>query len=138
MTVTNFYSLETEEVLARTLIGEASGEGDPGMEDVACTVINRARKPCWWGHSVKEVCLFPEQYSCWNQGPDRDRMLAVPTNAPLYLEAFDIASRAIAGQLVDRTHTSTHYKRIGTFAKWAIGHTPVFTEGHHEFFNDIP
>lgn len=136
--MTDPYTLNPDDVLARTLVGEARGEGDLGMEDVACTIMNRVARPCWWGHTVKEVCLFPKQYSCWNEGdPNREVILALDDTKSIYVEALTIARRAIAGELQDRTQGATHYQRIGTNASWSRGLTPCFIEGHHEFYNDI-
>ena len=65
--------LPVAEVLARTLYGEARGEGLPGIEAVACVILNRvafakARGRYWWGNTVSQVCLKPGQFSCWNAG----------------------------------------------------------------------
>jgi N-acetylmuramoyl-L-alanine amidase len=128
-----------DDILARTICGEARGEGQQGMEDVACTIMNRVAKPSWWGSTVKGVCLKPYQYSCWLLGdPNRAIILSLDDCYSIYREALDIARRAIAGELPDRTLGSTHYRRTGTPARWAAAHTPVYTSGHHEFFNDIP
>ena len=36
------------DILARTLYGEARGEGTEGMEAVANVIMNRYRKPKWY------------------------------------------------------------------------------------------
>ena len=51
------------EIFAKTLYGEARGEGLKGIEAVACVIVNRLKKPCWWGHTIQEVCLKPAQFS---------------------------------------------------------------------------
>ena len=38
-------ALNTNDVLARTLWAEARGEGQAGMEAVACVILNRAAHP---------------------------------------------------------------------------------------------
>ena len=40
------------DTLARTLWGEARGEGRAGMQAVANVIRNRAARPGWWGRSV--------------------------------------------------------------------------------------
>jgi hypothetical protein len=121
------------------------------MEDVACTVMNRVAAarafiaangrchPLFGDGSPASACLKPEQFSCWNPGdPNRAIIEALGPESAIFRQATNIAEDAIAGALPDRTNGATHYKRIGSYAKWAEGHTPCFTEGHHEFFNDIP
>jgi N-acetylmuramoyl-L-alanine amidase len=131
-------SSDDADILARTLIGEARGEGKPGMEDVACVVMNRVAKQTWYGRTAGEVCLKLWQFSCWNRDdPNRQYLLSLDTGSALDLDALAIARKAIAGELPDRTDGATHYRRIGTPASWWKGQAPCFTEGHHEFFNDI-
>ena len=36
------------QILARTLFGEARGEGDEGLEAVACVIINRFKAKKWF------------------------------------------------------------------------------------------
>src|SRR5688500_4029200 len=60
------------DTLARTLWGEARGEGRNGMQAVANVIMNRyklarsnsgyARQ---WGRTVAEVCRKKYQFSCW-------------------------------------------------------------------------
>lgn len=41
------------QILARTLFGEARGEGDEGLEAVACVIINRFNAKKWFtGYDV--------------------------------------------------------------------------------------
>jgi spore germination cell wall hydrolase CwlJ-like protein len=49
--------------LAATLVGEARGEPIEGQVGVANVILNRARAS---NVSIKEICLAPEQFSCWN------------------------------------------------------------------------
>ena len=128
-----------DDIMARTLFGEARGEGHVGMVAVANVIMNRAAKPCWWGHSVKEVCLKPYQFSCWNVGdPNRQLMLNLDNTNPIYNEALDIAQQCMGGMLADNTCGATSYYASGSpMPKWAVGKTPCATIGRHIFFNDI-
>lgn len=138
------------DILARTIVGEARGEGQSGMELVASTVMNRVRAarafvaahgrfhPLFGDGSPASACLKPYQFSCWLAGdPNRAIIEALDETKSIFRQALNVARDAIAGTLEDRTNGATHYKRIGTPAKWAIGKTPCFTEGHHEFYRDI-
>ena len=61
------------QILARTLFGEARGEGDEGLEAVACVIINRFNAKKWFtGYdvlngkkipSIAQTCLKKAQFS---------------------------------------------------------------------------
>jgi N-acetylmuramoyl-L-alanine amidase len=127
-----------EDILARTLCGEARGEGDTGMKAVANVVMNRVAHPRWWGHDVKGVCLKPFQFSCWNVGdPNRAVILNLDDTFSIYRDAIDIARQAIAGNLPDATDGATSYYARGTpEPRWASGKDACADIGKHIFFQD--
>ena len=62
------------DVLARTIWGEARGEGFAGQVAVGWAIRNRVEadlgndgKPDWWGEGYVGVCKAPWQFSCWNK-----------------------------------------------------------------------
>lgn len=128
------------DVLARTLWGEARGEGAHGMEAVASVIMNRvalARSgECrWWGSTVTEVCLKQAQFSCWLAGdPNRSKLETVTDRDSVFAMCLRIARRAVRGQLQDRTSGATHYHADGTYPSWAKGHSPTVRIGHHWFY----
>lgn len=130
--------LHSLDVLARTLWGEARGEGEQGMQAVACVVLNRAAKKGWMGKTVAEVCLKPWQFSCWNaDDPNREKLLKVGPADPQFKIALQVATDALAGRLKDYTFGSTHYHTTVISPKWAKGKTPVVVIGNHAFYNDV-
>jgi N-acetylmuramoyl-L-alanine amidase len=131
-------STQETDVLARTLWGEARGEGILGMAAVAAVVMNRVRKPCWWGDSIISVCQARYQFSCWNDDdPNRVKLRRVDHADPLFAQAHTIASLAAAGWLADPTGGATHYHAVGINPKWAAGHLPSITIGRHKFYAGI-
>jgi hypothetical protein len=141
------------DILARTICGEARGEGQAGMEDVASVILNRVKAarafiaengryhPLFGDGSVASACLKPYQFSCWNPGdPNRAVIEALGTDKAIFRQALNIAEDAIVGKLEDRTNNATHYydRRLPIPPAWAAGLTPCFEEGHHLFFNDVP
>lgn len=128
----------TELTLARTIWGEARGEGQDGMTAVANVVMNRVKRPRYWGRNVDEVCLKPYQFSCWNQGDPNLRKLQ-KLNAPDLLQPLSLARAAIALQLPDITGGATHYyaRNIPKPPRWAENHRPCAIIGNHIFYNDI-
>ncbi len=136
-------TLSDAEVLARTLYGEARGEELAGIEAVACVILNRvafakSRGRYWWGNSIKQVCLKPGQFSCWNEAdPNRTKLLAVNPRDRAYRLCKRIASRAVTGNLPDVTEGATHYHTHAVDPYWARGHVPVAEIGNHLFYRGI-
>lgn len=126
-------------ILARTIWGEARSEGNVGMTAVACVIMNRAKKPAWWGVGARSVCLKPYQFSCWNKNdPNRIKMLAIDENSLIYLQAKNLAEKVLSGTLKDIVYGATYYyaKFIPT-PHWAIGKKPCVEIGTQIFFNNI-
>jgi N-acetylmuramoyl-L-alanine amidase len=136
----DFYSELTIDVLARTLWGEARGEGASGMEAVACVILNRVkhaqeRGGYWWGNDIISVCQKPYQFSCWNRSDANYRKLLDVTQKDLHFAtALRIARRAVAGALTDITNNATHYHEKSISPSWSKGETPVFTLNNHIFY----
>ena len=128
------------DVLARTLWGEARGEGSAGMQAVASVILNRvaiAKRTggAWWGNDVIGVCQKPYQFSCWNRNdPNRAKLLNVNEADIYFATAMRIARRAIAGVLDDPTMGATHYHAAGISPAWAHGEKPVAVIGRHIFY----
>lgn len=129
------------DILARTIWGEARGEGSAGMQAVACVVMNRVRiaqdrgGKYWWGASVIDVCQKPYQFSVWNKDdPNRDLILHVDVSDIHFATALRMARRAYHGVLDDITHKATHYHAAGIHPVWAKNEKPVTVIGGHIFY----
>jgi spore germination cell wall hydrolase CwlJ-like protein len=132
------------DVLARTLWGEARGEGEAGMIAVAAVVLNRIQTSrehggrYWWGRDVISVCRAQAQFSCWNPGdPNREKLLSVDDSDEAFRKALAIAADAVAGRIDDPTFGATSYKVASLPWPYAWGHPrlPLVTIGRHAFFN---
>jgi N-acetylmuramoyl-L-alanine amidase len=136
------------DILARTLWGEARGEGARGMEAVALVILNRKAVAdqeggYWWGNTVSEICLFPFQFTCWNAfDPNAEKIRNVGAEDKHFVIALEIAEDALGGLLIsDPTHGATHYLnpssvvRMPKWAKWERVRI-----GKHVFFRpkDVP
>ncbi|WP_298374408.1 cell wall hydrolase [Azospirillum sp.] len=128
-------TLPPREIIARTLWGEARGEGIAGMAAVAGVIANRVRSPRWWGKTVSTVCLKPYQFSCWLKGdPNRDKLLTVTEADRSYWLALEIADELEDGRLRDVTAGADHYHSTRVQPEWSRGKTPVATIGVHRFY----
>lgn len=139
-------------VLARTLWGEARGEGTQGMYAVGRVIINRLHERYRGRKSVSEVCLDPAQFSCWNEDdPNRAKLLRLDAHSDDadFRSALGLASEALLPdpltgrprQLADPTLGAKHYVASSLPASlrpgWLLDKTPCAVIGRHEFYNNI-
>lgn len=131
------------DVLARTLFGEAAGEGRRGIEAVAAVIMNRVadrRFP----NSARGVCLQDRQFSLWNveyRNSDQNslRALSVTDINVTFETCLDVAAAALAGKLKDPTGGAHHYyapKKVTP--RWASSAKSSVTIGNHIFLVGVP
>lgn len=131
------------DVLARTIYGEARGEGLAGMEAVASVVINRvrfARKRGghWWGNTVEKVCKAKYQFSCWNKDDcNFDIINKVDASDKIFAMCKRIARRAVCGALADRTRGAMFYHNRKVNPLWAKCAIPCEEIGNHVFYSKL-
>lgn len=132
-----------KDTLARTLYGEARGEGDIGMQAVANVVCNRValahKHPHFGDGSIASACTAKYQFSCWNENdPNSEKLKTVTDEDPSFAAALDIAADAVDGYLQDITGGATYYYvKNSPMPTWADGKTPCAAIGRHLFFKDI-
>lgn len=132
------------DVLARTLWGEARGEGYDGQIAVAWTIRNRVndgKSKSWWGEGYQGVCLKPYQFSCWNKAdPNYKYLIGARQIPPSQLEQARRAAFAVVnGSVPDPTNGATHYYADTIKAPdWAAKATRTLHLGHHIFFKNVP
>jgi N-acetylmuramoyl-L-alanine amidase len=131
------------DIVARTLYGEARGEGYRGMQAVANVIMNRVAMADSHRHfgdgSPASACQAPWQFSCWNENdPNRQKILDLPDGDPLFEQALLIAGDAVNGILTDITDSATYYYVNGSpIPEWAEGENPCANIGKHLFFKNI-
>ncbi len=132
------------DIQARTLWGEARGEGEAGMIAIAAVVLNRVRISLehggrfWWGNSIGTVCKARAQFSCWSPGnPSRAKLLAVDDRDAAFGIATKVADDAAAGRIVDPTFDATTYKLAALPWPYSWGHPrlPLVEIGRRAFYN---
>lgn len=134
----NLNPTDEVDILARTIYGEARGESLEAQIGVANTVINRVARGGWWGDTIAKVCLFPNQFSCWNKDDvNYGIIVAVNEEQHSFVVCQTIAAIAQGGWLVDLTNGATHYATLETDPLWAKGKSPCAVLGGHKFWNDI-
>lgn len=126
--------------LARTLWGEARGDGVTGMQAVANVVMNRVGAiGKWFSGTVSEVVRKPYQFSAWNANdPNLPQLEAANEKTPGFLDAVAIAVQALKGELPDITGGATHYYAAGTpKPNWVAGATFTTQIGNHLFYKNV-
>lgn len=129
-----------KDVLARTLWGEARGEGEQGMHAVANVIVNRVaisqeKGTFWWGNNIIGVCQKPWQFSCWNSSdPNFEKLKQGEIPGEAFRTARRLAEMACEGCLADITSGATHYHAVGISPYWAKREKPVEVIGKHIFY----
>lgn len=131
--------LDDVDILTHTVYGEARGESAEGQAAVAWIVRNRvAKRREYMGTTIKDVCLKPYQFSCWNFGSDsRQTLLHLQTDNELYKKIRQVVEKVLNGTIPDNTKGSTHYHEKGIKPYWKKSKIPVVTIGHHTFYNNV-
>jgi spore germination cell wall hydrolase CwlJ-like protein len=129
------------EILAKTIYGEARGEGEDGRLAVGHVVLNRFKSDRWYGReTIAETARLPWQFSCWNANdPNRAKLEAVDLDDPDYQHCMYAALGAVLGYLPDNTGGATHYYAYDVVErpKWADPAKSAGRINRHEFFEGI-
>lgn len=141
-------NLLPDEVMALTLYGEARGEPIEGQIAVANVIMNRMREDTVKYKTVRDVCLEPKQFSCWNTTDPNVQILVNLSSQlekstiidPILEQCLYIARGVMKGYLRDNTKAAKYYMTIDLFnngrPSWAKvpSNTPKII-GNHVFFN---
>lgn len=129
------------DLVIRTLLSEAGGEGVEGQAAVAHVIRNRMARGRYGGRSAGEVVTAPNQFEPWNtvgSGAKNDPASYDP-NSSAYKAAGKIVDGVFGGEIADPTGGMTHFyapvaqSALGRDApKWAKG--PSKKIGGHMFF----
>ena len=126
-----FGRIDSELILATTLVLEAGGEGPKGMDAVAHVILNRAKTNHnnWGSTAVKQV-LKPYQFSMWNDytaGREKwsDVLKRARSRKDQWAYAFPLAKQLYAGSLSSRDITggATFYYNPVTADSDSLGFT---------------
>lgn len=129
----------TIDILARTIWGEARGDGYDGMLAVANVINNRANVGGWWGTTIVSVAWAKQQFSAWNEDDvNLDKMLGVKEHEnQSFKQALEIARGVVEQRLDDNTSGATHYHTTAVSPSWADNEKIVARIGSHIFYKGI-
>lgn len=127
------------DILVKTVLGEARGEGVQGMESVAQVIRNRANSDKYPSDPM-EVALQPNQFSTWNRGEGGNNPQQFKPGTQLYETAKQAIERVFSGETVDPTNGALFYHTPQVNPGWSksvnkYGTTQI---GNHIFYNGNP
>lgn len=126
-------------VLAGTLYGEIRGGTQAQQENIAQVILNRQHHHKF-GTTIKDICLAPYQFSCWNANdPNRKAIFAAPTDAhDVWEKMIAVATTALKGHNPNRVKDAVNYyaKTLTSVPFWARPPAMLtFDDGLHLFFS---
>jgi N-acetylmuramoyl-L-alanine amidase len=131
------------EIVARTVYGEARGEGPVGQAAVTWVIRNRADHPSWYGRSLREVCLKgtpggQHQFDCWDDNdPNRAKILALSSDDPALQGIQAIVDDVLAGKIPDPTGGAIYYHTKAVTTRFDATRVQTAEIGHQVFFKEI-
>ena len=98
-----------KDILIRTALGEARGEGVEGMADVIQTIFNRTNDPRFPSDPAA-AALENKQYSTWNTGAGGNNPQQFSKNSDIYKSAERALNLVLSGERPDYTGGALFYK----------------------------
>ena len=136
--------VSNKDIVIATVVDEAGGEGDLGMQAVLNVIMNRGK-----GNMTKaaEAALKEYQFSGWNDIPRNsnsiDKFIQKKKRHPKYKKAAELVSMAQSGTLRDVTKGADHFlnpvltkkQNDGKLPSWYTQNRDKVTRviGKHEF-----
>lgn len=121
-----------KDILIKTALGEARGEGVDGMSDVIQVILNRANSGRYPSDPA-EVALQPNQFSTWNTGAGGNNPGQFNAGSPIYRQAERALEAVIAGDRPDYTGGALFYHTPAVSPNWANSvnrHGTIERNGH--------
>ena len=126
-----------QEIVAMTILGEARNQGEAGMYAVACVIQQRAAH---WRRNGKritptQVCLRPDQFSCWNPNdPNRPKLRGLLNNnnkQAIYAKRLALGLGKLEASYVNN---ADHYCKVTKNPYWIKGEKRLKVIGQHKFY----
>jgi spore germination cell wall hydrolase CwlJ-like protein len=122
--------------LALVLWREARGEPSEGKTAVAFSIMNRVRRPSWWGDTVLAVLFKKWQYSSVTD-PKDSQLTKWPSDRDLqWQECLEIAHDVYMNMVANPAPgADSYYADSIPPPKWADPKKFVVKIGHHSFYD---
>jgi len=122
--------------LSLTIWREARGESIQGQAGVAHAILNRVKKPSWWGKDIMSVIFKKWQFSSLTD-PRDPQLTTWPAAADKsWQQCLQVACDAISGILANPVPGADSYFDVSIDAPyWADAETFVGQVGRIKFYN---
>jgi N-acetylmuramoyl-L-alanine amidase len=123
-------------VLALLVWREARGESRAAKVAVAATVLNRVKRPTWWGSTVLSVCFKKWQYSSLTDPHDPQLTTWPSVFDGSWIECLQVAQNVLHG--AERTTmpgADSYFDESIAAPPWATPETCVGRIGRLKFYN---
>lgn len=120
------------EVIAATIIREAGGEGEVGMQAVASVIQNRTTGKL----TAYQVIMRPKQFSCLNGVKNYKAYVLKSKRHTQWKFALELARKLESKNVEDITNGATHYHSIEVNPKWARKLEFKVQVGNHLFYEE--
>jgi hypothetical protein len=126
------------DILIRTALGEAAGEGKEGMAAVLHVILNRANSG-QFPSDPAEVALQNKQFSTWNKGEGGNNPQKWSENSKSYRTAAAALDGVLSAKS-DPTGGALYYHAKGVTPYWAddVNKNGVVKIGAHRFYPSHP
>lgn len=122
--------------LALTIWREARGESKDVQEGIACVILNRVKRPSWWGTDVMSVCFKKWQFSSLTDPNDKQLTTWPKSEDCSWLQCLGVAWYALRGKITNPVPGADSYYDISiTAPKWATVDVFVKQIGRVKFYN---
>lgn len=146
----DFGRLADDQLMALTIYAEARGESRQGKIAVGSVILERVDHRDWDGHNIKEVCLWPLQFSSFNtedkehhikEDPNRkilkdmaDNWNREISNNTMLQECFWVSQSLIAGGIARYPKALDYFNPKVCNPEWAKEKKLVAIVGNHQFY----
>jgi N-acetylmuramoyl-L-alanine amidase len=129
-----------QEIMARTAMGEARGEGEAAMVAVMWTGLNRFNAKKWFSAlTLAGTFLRRMQYDCWRpEDVNYAYIINISSDIGLFRDALGWAAQIITAGLPDPTDGATHYYDSSISPPhWVDSAIKTVTIGKLTFFKNV-
>jgi N-acetylmuramoyl-L-alanine amidase len=138
----DFGLLSSDNLMALTIYAEARGEPREGKIAVGSVILERVDHRDWDGKTIKEVCLWPYQFSCYlPNDPNRKMLKSIAdnwdkelTNAILQ-DCLYIAQDLISGAIERYPKALDYFNPKICHPDWANKMKFIMSIGNHDFYS---
>lgn len=123
-------------ILALVIWRESRGESAIARSGVAHSIMNRVKRPSWWGSDVLSVCTKKWQYSSMTDPHDPQLTTWPASNDPSWQQCLQLADDVISGKATNPVPGADSYYDVSIPApKWADDKSFVGQLGKIRFYN---